>query len=216
MKYIYVLFIACMLISCEKDQIGRYDLGTYVYFTLTETEEQAFSFFYYPGVESKELEYEVKLMGDLLSEDKTFELYVDEEKTTATPDMYELDLHPVFHKGVATDKVSVLLKNTNRLLEGKEVTLVFGIKENENFQPGFVGQRSITINFDDKANQPPWWNSTVVLYLGEYTPEKLTEFIKCTGVNDLTDVDETLIRKYALDFKKYNEEHGLGFDIPAY
>ena len=45
---------------------------------------------------------------------------------------------------------------------------------------------------------------------------KLDEFIKCTGVNDLTGVDETLIRKYALDFKEYIEENGLDIDIPVY
>ena len=34
--------------------------------------------------------------------------------------------------------------------------------------------------------------------------------------NDLTGVDETLIRKYALDFKAYIEENGLDIDIPVY
>lgn len=93
---------------------------------------------------------------------------------------------------------------------------MFGIKENENFQPGFVGQRSITINFNDIASQPLWWDSTVESYLGAYDAYKLDEFIKCTGVNDLTGVDETLIRKYALDFKAYIEENGLDIDIPVY
>jgi len=130
--------------------------------------------------------------------------------------MYELNLHPVFHQGTATDQITVTLKNPNDILKDKEVTLVFGIKENENFQPGFVGQRSITINFNDIASKPLWWDSTVESYLGAYDAYKLDEFIKCTGVNDLTGVDETLIRKYALDFKEYIEENGLDIDIPVY
>lgn len=150
MKKIYLFLTAMVLVltACEKDQIGRYDLGSYVYFTQKETASQSFSFSYYPGLTTHSLEFEVNLMGDLLTEDKTFELYIDTEKTTATPDMYELNLHPVFHQGTATDQITVTLKNPNDILKDKEVTLVFGIKENENFQPGFVGQRSITINFN--------------------------------------------------------------------
>ena len=218
MKKIYLFLTAMVLVltACEKDQIGRYDLGSYVYFTQKETASQSFSFSYYPGLTTHSLEFEVNLMGDLLTEDKTFELYIDTEKTTATPDMYELNLHPVFHQGTATDQITVPLKKPNDILKDKEVTLVFGIKENENFQPGFVGQRSITINFNDIASKPLWWDSTVESYLGAYDAYKLDEFIKCTGVNDLTGVDETLIRKYALDFKEYIEENGLDIDIPVY
>lgn len=155
MKKIYLFLTAMVLVltACEKDQIGRYDLGSYVYFTQKETVLQSFSFSYYPGLTTHSLEFEVNLMGDLLTEDKTFELYIDTEKTTATPEMYELDLHPVFHQGTPTDQITVTLKNPNDILKDKEVTLVFGIKENENFQPGFVGQRSITINFNDIASQ---------------------------------------------------------------
>ena len=99
MKKIYLFLTAMVLVltACEKDQIGRYDLGSYVYFTQKETVLQSFSFSYYPGLTTHSLEFEVNLMGDLLTEDKTFELYIDTEKTTATPEMYELDLHPVFH-----------------------------------------------------------------------------------------------------------------------
>lgn len=218
MKQIY-LFLTAMVLTltaCEKDQIGRYDLGSYVYFTQKETTPQSFSFSYYPGVDTYSLGFEVNLMGDLLEEDKAFELYIDTEKTTATPEMYELNLHPVFHQGIPTDQITVILKNPNNLLKDKEVTLVFGIKENENFQPGFVDQRSITIHFDNVAKPPLWWDATVDIYLGQWDAYKLEEFIKCTGVNDLTGMDETLIRKYALDFKEYIIEHGLDIDIPVY
>lgn len=101
------------------------------------------------------------------------------KKTTATPDMYEwMNLHRFFIR-TATDQITVTLKNPNDILKDKEVTLVFGIKENENFQPGFVGQRSITINFNDITSKPLWWDSTVESYLGAYDAYKLDEFIKC-------------------------------------
>ena len=78
MKKIYLFLTAMVLVltACEKDQIGRYDLGSYVYFTQKETASQSFSFSYYPGLTTHSLEFEVNLMGDLLTEDKTFELYI--------------------------------------------------------------------------------------------------------------------------------------------
>ena len=49
-KWIIIsIFLTMFLASCEKDQIGRYDLNRYVYFTMTEEQDTVFSFSNYPG-----------------------------------------------------------------------------------------------------------------------------------------------------------------------
>lgn len=82
MKKIYLFLTAMVLVltACEKDQIGRYDLGLYVYFTQKETVLQSFSFSYYPGLTTHSLEFEVNLMGDLLTEVKLLNIYDTERQ----------------------------------------------------------------------------------------------------------------------------------------
>ena len=137
-----------VLTACEKDQIGRYDLGSYVYFTQKETASQSFSFSYYPGLTTHSLEFEVNLMGDLLTEDKTFELYIDTEKTTATPDMYELT------KGDIDKRYNAYKTATDSgWLQVDEV------RERENMEP--LGMNMIKLGLQDVLYDP----KTQMLYV---------------------------------------------------
>lgn len=215
-KIILAIALLAGLTACEKDSLLRYDLGRHIHFTQTNEENVTdFSFAHYPGYDSYTCTYDVRLMGDLTTEDLAFALEID-PKSTATAEMYELDQAPLFKKGADKGSFSLTLKNPDGILHDREVTLIVHIAANKNFEPGFKDYRTLTVNFGDKASKPLWWDATVEIYLGAYDENKFREFVVCTSIVSLAGVEESLIRKYALEFKVYIEQHGLDIQIPAY
>ncbi len=211
-KWIIIsIFLTLLLASCEKDQIGRYDLKRYVYFTMTEEQDTVFSFSNYPGEDAHELLFEVNLMGQLLISPLTFKLEVVDSLTTASSEQYDFDMAPIFDANQNKDTIKVTLKK-NAALKDKEETLVIAVGANENFDPGFEGKRYITIRFGDLDAAPLWWDATFILYFGEYSRVKLDALIACTGINDFSGVEEPLLRKYAIQLKKYIKDNGITDD----
>ena len=214
---IILLFLtAVVLCSCEKDQIQRYDLGRYVYFGVKETKDTTVSFSHYPEMDELTLRFGMEMTGELPDKDMNFQLGIDPKETTATPETYSVDLNPVFRKRMSKDTISVTLKNPNDMLRDKEVVLVLHVLENQNFQPGFVDNRTLTIRFNNKVSKPLWWDATVEIYLGAYSEAKFRAFVECTHVASLAGMDEPTIQNLARQFKKYVEDNDLPFDdIPA-
>lgn len=200
-----------LLASCEKDQIGRYDLKRYVYFTMTEEQDTVFSFSNYPGEDTHELLFEVNLMGQLLTSPLAFKLKVVDSLTTASSEQYDFDSAPIFDAYQNKDTIKVTLKK-NTTLKDKEETLVIAVGANKNFDPGFEGKRYITIRFGDQDAAPLWWDATFILYFGEYSRVKLDTLIACIGINDFSGVEEPLLRKYAIQLKKYIKDNGITDD----
>ena len=208
-KWIIIsIFLTLLLASCEKDQIGRYDLERYVYFTMTEEQDTVLSFANYPGKDAHELSFEVNLMGQLFTSPLAFKLEVVDSLTTASPEQYDFDAAPYFGANQNKDTISVTLKK-NAALKDTEETLVIAVAANENFAPGFVGKRYITIRFGDKDAAPLWWDATFRIYFGPWSPVKLDALIACTGINDFSGVEEPVLRKYAIQLKKYIKDNGI-------
>ena len=66
------------------------------------------------------------------------------------------------------------------------------------------------ITFNNVFSQPLWWKGKIqTLYLGTFSKKKFQEFVKCTGVSDLTDVEMSVVRMLALKFKAYVEENDI-------
>lgn len=205
---IFSIFFVMFFASCEKDQIGRYDLSRYVYFTMTEEQDTVLSFSNYPGADSYDLHFEVNMTGHLLDAPLAFKLAVVDSLTTAAADQYDFDKAPVFGAGQDKDTITVTLKK-NLALKDKEEKVVIAIVANENFDPGFVGQRYITIRFNDQDAAPLWWDDTFKIYFGEYYRVVLDALVACTGINDFSDVEEPLLRKYAIELKAYIKDNGI-------
>ena len=206
--FIINIVLTMLLVSCEKDQIGRYDLERYVYFTMTEEQDTVISFSNYPGENTHELLFEVNLMGQLLTSPLAFKLEVVDSLTTASSEQYDFDAAPSFGANQDKDTIRVVLKK-NAALKDKEETLVIAVGANENFNPGFEGKRYITIRFGDRDAAPLWWDATFALYFGEYSRVKLDALIACIGINDFSGVEEPLLRKYAIQLKKYIKDNGI-------
>lgn len=206
--FIISIFLMMFLASCEKDQIGRYDLERYVYFTMTEKQDTVLEFSKYVGAESYDLYFEVNLMGQLLTSPLAFRLAVVDTLTTASSEQYDFDMKPYFGVNQAKDTIKVTLKKTSAL-KNREDTLTIAVVANENFNPGFEGKRYIKIRFNDKDAAPLWWDDTFKIYFGDYSRVKLDALIACIGVTDFSGVEEPLLRKYAIELKKYIKDNNI-------
>ena len=122
--------------ACSEDEIDSYKSDRYLYFSKPEVLDSAtfLSFSHYPGATEKTVRVEVTLIGDLLTENTTYQLEIDKDSTTADPANYDVNLTQTFSAGQTKDFIDVKLFNKD--LAGKEVTLYLRIVENENFSPG--------------------------------------------------------------------------------
>lgn len=214
-RYILFALTTLLFFSCDKDNIERFSGERLLYFSAQNKDSVFLSFSHYPNDDSRHVACVVQLIGEPLDEPTGYNLEIVDSLTTATTEDYKLDLNPVFPANQVKDTIYVTLNRTDRLQEDN-CYLVFTIKGNEVFQPGFVEQRLFRIVFDDMPSQPLWWDDDIErVYLGEYSPLKYTEFIRCTGVTDLTGMDASKKRALALEFKDYIALHNLPLEVPV-
>ena len=226
-KYMGIAGLLLLLFSaCSKDEIMQYDTNTHwLYvptFSLDEeigTQDQRrdtmeMSFQHYLNITELEVQMPVCLIGPYLTEDKTFQIEIDEEETTAEPGDYTVDLEQVFHAGVLEDYVHVTLHKTPHL-ENDKVVLQLRLVANENFgiaeYIGEWGQNTYTplesttirIVFSDIISRPDWWDENMVgFYIGDYSDEKYRRFIESSGRTNFDGCSSTDIRKILLKFKE--------------
>lgn len=216
-----MITLAAIFAACEKDQIGRYDLGRYLYFTMTEEQDTTLSFSNYPGESEYTLAFEVNLQGPLLDAPSPFTLAVVDSLTTASAEQYDFDAAPVFGAHQEKDTIFVTLKR-DASLETEGVTLVIALESDNNFTQGFIGQRYITIHYNALPAAPFWWDDTFQIYFGAWSEKKMDELVAFTGINDFTGMDEPNLRRWAIQFKQHVEENGITeengdpMDIPVY
>lgn len=215
-KYIVLALISLALFSCTEKGLGTYETDDrYVYFTPLEdnSDSVSISFYNYPLNETIDMKIGVGLVGNLLAEDTPFHIEVIDTLTTAPKANYRLEQNPKFKQNAVKDTIVVTLVRTDDLKENVQITLQ--IVPNENFVGSVLTNRRMRIVFNNVASKPLWWDKTIDnLFLGPYSPEKLTEFIIATGVNDMTGMDFTTKRYYALIFKKAIEDKGLDMEVP--
>lgn len=205
MKQVILFLVTCLVCACTKDKLNTYQADRYIYFNSSWIEDSTIvSFFYYPEKDIIRVPLYLSFAGNEITEDISYRLVVDETLTTAQPGNYDMEENFLWKAGLFQDTAYVTLLKSD-VLDDKEVRLVLRLEENENFQLGPKDRLEYRIIFSSIVSQPEWWNTNVVNhYLGSYSKAKFQEFIKATGVGDLTGVtDDTTLRYYALKFKYY-------------
>lgn len=214
-KIVYTLFIILMTFSsCQKEEAIDYELSRHMLYipTTDDMNVSTFSFRQLLDENSYEIEFVVKLAGQVLTEDKTFEVEVVSEKTTAQPDDYTLQKEQFFHAGVFEDVVRVILHKTAHL-DTDDANLTIRLVSNENFSIAeYIGDplsnklasESICaqITFNNKIFKPGWWDKRITnLFLGAYSDAKYSRFMESSNVTDLSGYSFTETREMALQFK---------------
>lgn len=201
-QYTLLFFlIACMQVSCQKDEIPFYEDTHHIYLKQIDKKHQIdYSFVYSGGAPLVILELPVTYTGRVLEEDAAYAIRVNEEQTTALSDEYVVPSTSLFRKGRFIDTLKIQINNRERL-EQTSVKLVLELVSNENFVASTRDSLKMEINFTNKISRPVWWNQNVTdFYLGTYSNEKLEEFIQIFA-GDFGDLSEDDKLYYARKFK---------------
>ncbi len=202
-KYFILLLGLLSLFACKEDELELYKADNYLDFVQnSEKDSLSLSFFFHPGKDEIKIPLEIALTGDLLNEDKEFKLSID-ESSIATEDDVLFPEKFVFGANKTIDTVYFTLKKSAKL-ESDTCKLVLRIDDNNNFKRGIKEYSLRKIYFTSVVSKPLWWDVEIEnIYLGEFTPAKYNLFCKVTGVSDLSDSKPSMIRQYALTFKRY-------------
>ena len=204
MKYfIYLLLVSFCFLACEKQNIKPYGKDHYVQFTKLYTDTLNCSFFFYVK-DQVDIPLEIKLIGDILSEDTPFSLVVNENETTAPAALFDLPETFTFSKGQIKDTVLLRL-NRNGIPEGDKTvySLVLDIVNGDRILVGEPGYSRSVLMISNIVTKPEWWNAETEKALGNYTLKKFTKFKEVTGVGDLSGWQWNAKRIVALEFKNY-------------
>lgn len=210
MKIRYILLVAIFFsfFACSEDDLKRYDSGNYLFFTTENGLDTAkFSFTHFPLEEEHTIRFEINLIGDPLGSDTEYTLRVVDSLTTARKDQYKMPA-PIFRANQTKDTLEVTFVKTDDL--ENDVTLVLALETDAHFQPGLAEMRQVKVTFNNVFSKPLWWKGKIqTLYLGTFSKKKFEEFVKYTGVSDLTGVDMSVVRMLSLEFKAYVEEKNI-------
>lgn len=209
MKYfnVVIILLSFFFASCSEDNIGTYGVKEYVYFSDTTMN---YSFAFDPNLNAKEIPVELKLIGNQKEYDRELSIAIDSMSSNLTGNDYEI-LSATFRANMFQDTIRIRVNK----LSGKDnvgfVRLV--IKENQYFQPGPTKSMRFSLTFSDELLYPDWWDKNIERnYLGTYSEKKYREFIKATGIHDMSDLGSSERRAYTLVFKKYIENNDIRED----
>lgn len=171
-----------MMTGCKKQESEIFFGKNSIYFPNENGQDTLrFSFSHYPGTDKFDAEFQVILIGDLLTEDKEYKIRIVDTLTTALPTEYKI-ISSKFRAGLPSDSLYVQFFRSERM-KTQEVKVVFEIEGNDNFDPGYFDRQTIQIVWDAIESQPAWWTKNITdTYLGVYSSKKLETFIKATGV----------------------------------
>lgn len=208
MKYIiYLVLVGLCLSACEKQNIKPYGQDHYIQFTKLYTDTVNCSFFF--TVEDRiAVPLEIKLVGELLSEDTPVRLVVNQQESTAPSALYDLPQTMVFAKGQTKDTITVYLKRDG-IAEGdqKVYSLVLDLMDGDRLLAGETNYTRRVVMVSNVVGKPDWWDGDVDKTLGTYTLKKFNKFKEVTEVGDLTGWSWNAKRIVALQFKNYLRQY---------
>lgn len=216
-KYIgLIILLISFLTACSPEDLMLYDASMRSLYVNTDegADSTEFSFKHHLGADEYVIRMPVYMNGLPLEEDKTFNVVVDKDLTTARAEDYSVELEQIFHAGILQDYVSITLYRTNHLATDK-VRVALRLVPNETFSVSeYIGDPGSTslpresdvvrVIFSDMISKPDWWDDRITMYyLGEYSDEKYTYFIESSGRTDLEGCSSSDIR---LILQKFRED----------
>jgi len=227
-----ILFLGIMTLilfqGCSKSEVKSYSEDNSLFFEWKDSngsriDTAAMSFSEFVGKTEYTHPFTVKLIGDLLKEDKEYKVTVVDSLTTAKKGQYSLPDKLIFRKNRSTDSLNVSVFK-NKLSEGEEVVLTLRLINNENFKVGYQYYTDVKFRFNNKMVKPSWWTFTIeAVYFGNYSYEKFTAICEANpGFTSTQDISGTQIRKIAIKTKTYikenhiTEKDGSEMIIPIY
>lgn len=206
-KLIYLLALAVFGAgACSEEELPVYGGDRYVYFTEKSDEIVRFSFRTTPGKDERTIRLAVETVSRTPGETLGYRVEIDPEKTTAPEGSYTLDPNPVIPAGSFSGETYVRVRRAE-IMDEKEVDIAVRIVEGGAYRPGPTSNCLRIIRVSNIISRPDWWNDDFsAAFLGSYSDEKYEEFIRATGVSDLSEMDNSEIAALCRQFVYYLRE----------
>lgn len=137
------------------------------------------------GTQTMSMDVEARIMGVVADHDRTCAIAVDNDKTTATADLYEIPQTVVVPAGKATATFQVILKR-GEVLKQKPVRLRIKVAETADFKIGVNEDNHLTLIWNDIISKPKNW-AQLQEFFGEYSDAKFRFMLE--NANGITEFD---------------------------
>lgn len=216
-KSIILAFAAIgMFTACENDKFYYQDEprvrieGPYEW--AIGTDSLNFSFATYPNsVQQQEMQMTLYVMGEAASTDRTANLEVDANKTTASASQYILPETITIPAGKLEVPFVVTLMRSEGLTS-QTVSLSFKVVESNDFKVGVIEQNHFSMKWNDILGKPKNWDTELKEFFGEYSLAKYRFIIDTIGFGEFGNgmtwselKNYQIMMKTALD--EYNATH---------
>ena len=216
-KSIILAFAAIgMFTACENDKFYYQDEprvrieGPYEW--AIGTDSLNFSFATYPNsVQQQEMQMTLYVMGEAASTDRTANLEVDANKTTASASQYILPETITIPAGKLEVPFIVTLMRSEGLTS-QTVSLSFKVVESNDFKVGVIEQNHFSMKWNDILGKPKNWDTELKEFFGEYSLAKYRFIIDTIGFGEFGNgmtwselKNYQIMMKTALD--EYNATH---------
>ena len=192
-KSIKNLFIACslccgtaaVLTACSTDEDFFYQDQPRVRLVgektwAAGTDSVTFSFVAYTSdVTEQEIKVDAQIMGDVAQRDRTVNLTVVADKTTAAAAQYALPTQVIIPSGASKTTFSVILKR-DASLQSKTVRLYVKVDDSADFLTGVNEENHIVFIWNDVLSKPKNW-ADLEPFFGTYSDTKYRFMLTNSG-----------------------------------
>ncbi len=137
------------------------------------------------GTTEMAMDVEAQIMGSAADHDRTANIAVVSDKTTATADLYLLPTAVTIPAGQAKATFQVILKRAD-VLATKSVRLRIAVEPSADFQKGVNEEDHLTFIWNDQISKPKNW-AQLEEFFGEYSDTKYRFMLENAG--GLTEFD---------------------------
>ncbi|MCD8742125.1 DUF4843 domain-containing protein [Mucilaginibacter roseus] len=192
-KNLILILLACVAFAaCKKSEKLTYDSPENIYLNYSggSADTITYSFAYVQGVDRDTIWVPVIISGNRVNRDRSFILQVVDTATSAVKDLHYEPLKETYTMPANSGRVNVpvIIKNTDKELENKSVTLTVRVSGGQDFGTNLPDTiRKKTIMFSNRLERPQWWN----FWEGElktYSRTKHQLFLITSGTRDLIDL----------------------------
>lgn len=229
-KYILPICLAAaglIAASCHKEDIKTYDDLTslryatfYSTYTSSLGDSVSLSFTTHPNETYFDYPIVVAFSG-VSDKEQSYKIGYVDSLTTAQPTDFTIPTDLTVAPGAVRDTFNLRLNYSSHLDE-EDVRIYLAVEDDDEIKIGDRNRQFFIVHLNNTINRPDWWDRK---YFGDYSVKKYRLYLSVIGY-DLTDATDSLIRHYALMFKKYlaeqkaagntvYEDNGSEMTIPA-
>ena len=189
-------FLCVLCVSCSSDEDFFYQdeprvrlVGEKMW--AAGTDSVTFSFVAYPAeTVEKTIYVDAQIMGEVADRDRTVNLIVDPQLTTASASQYTAPTTVIVPAGQAKGTFPVVLKR-DASLEKKGVRLCLKVADSGDFKPGVNEENHITFIWNDILSKPNNW-ADLEPFFGTYSNVKYRFMLLNLHVDDGERAAETM------------------------